>query len=195
MQIAPARIDSHTAQLDGAAFVGGWKMDRKPVIGLVMGSDSDLKHLKDAIDLLAESGMPFEVRVMSAHRTPDAVAEYASGAAGAGIRVIVAAAGGAAHLAGAIAARTALPVVGVPVPSSDLNGLDSLLSTVQMPPGVPVAAMGIGSAGAVNAALFALEVLSLSDSDASLFVSEYRRKKQESVLEKDRAIRSKLSRG
>ncbi len=169
-------------------------MSRNPIVSVVMGSDSDLKYLQDCVNLLAESGAPFEVRVLSAHRTPEALAQYVSKSAESGVKAFIAAAGGAAHLAGSIAARTVVPVIGVPMPSSDLNGLDALLSTAQMPPGVPVACMGIGSGGAVNAALFALQIIGLSSPEAAHFVSEHRRKKSDSVLEKDRTIREKLSR-
>ena len=132
-------------------------------VGLVLGSASDWPEVEPAALLLKEWAVPFEVVVASAHRTPGKVQTYAREAAGRGLKVIIAAAGMAAHLAGVLAAETTLPVIGVPMPGSHLNGLDSLLSTVQMPPGVPVATMAIGQAGARNAAVFAAQILALSD--------------------------------
>ena len=131
-----------------------------PIVGVIMGSKSDLKYLQPAIDLLAELGVPHEVRIVSAHRTPDWMFEYASTAEARGLEVIVAAAGGAAHLPGMVAAKTVLPVLGVPVPATMLNGLDSLLSIVQMPKGVPVGTLAIGEPGAANAALLAASIVS-----------------------------------
>jgi 5-(carboxyamino)imidazole ribonucleotide mutase len=132
----------------------------QPLVGVIMGSRSDLAHMQPAIDLLAELGVPHEARVVSAHRTPDWMFEYASSAEARGIEVIVAAAGGAAHLPGMVAAKTLLPVLGVPIPATALNGLDALLSIVQMPKGVPVGALAIGQPGAVNAALLATSIVS-----------------------------------
>jgi 5-(carboxyamino)imidazole ribonucleotide mutase len=129
-------------------------------VGVVMGSKSDLKYLQPGIDLLAELGVAHEVRVVSAHRTPDWMFEYAGSAESRGIEVIIAAAGGAAHLPGMVAAKTVLPVLGVPIPATLLNGLDSLLSIVQMPKGVPVGTLAIGEPGAVNAALLAASIVS-----------------------------------
>ena len=123
----------------------------KPLVSIVMGSDSDLDIMREAASSLEEFGIGYEIDVASAHRSPDRTAEYAKSAAGRGIRVIIAGAGGAAHLAGVIAAHTSLPVIGVPIPSTALNGLDSLLATVQMPAGIPVATVAIGKAGACNA--------------------------------------------
>ena len=131
-----------------------------PCVGVIMGSKSDLKHLQPAIDLLAELEVPHEAKIVSAHRTPDWMFEYASSAESRGIEVIIAAAGGAAHLPGMVAAKTVLPVLGVPVPATTLNGLDSLLSIVQMPKGVPVGTLAIGEPGAVNAALLATSIVS-----------------------------------
>lgn len=138
-------------------------MSSKPLVGILMGSDSDLPVMEEAAKILKDFGIPYEMTVSSAHRTPKRTSEYAKSAEGRGIRVIIAGAGSAAHLAGFIAAETTLPVIGVPIDSSPLNGLDSLLSTVQMPGGVPVASMAIGKAGAKNAGLFAAQILSVSD--------------------------------
>ena len=138
-------------------------MVQKPLIGILMGSDSDLPVMEEAAKVLKEFGIPYEMTVSSAHRTPKRTSEYARSAEERGIRVIIAGAGSAAHLAGFIAAETTLPVIGVPIDSSPLKGLDSLLSTVQMPGGVPVASMAIGKAGAKNAGLFAAQILAVSN--------------------------------
>jgi 5-(carboxyamino)imidazole ribonucleotide mutase len=153
------------------------------VIGIVMGSTSDWETMKAAAKTLEEFGVPYEARAMSAHRTPHAVAEWASNAQKNGMKAIIAAAGGAAHLAGVVAAHTTLPVLGVPMPSKHLQGLDSLLSTVQMPKGIPVATFAIGDAGAANAALFAIALLSLSNSELQKKLTEFRRKQTEAVLQ------------
>ena len=137
--------------------------DSAPLVGVVGGSRSDFPVLEEAVSVLSELGVPAELRVVSAHRTPDHLFRYAEEAAGRGIRVIVAGAGGAAHLPGMLAAKTTVPVLGVPVPSRHLNGHDSLLSIVQMPAGVPVATFAIGEAGATNAALFAVALLAADD--------------------------------
>ena len=150
-------------------------MNDKPVVGFLVGSKSDLKFVREGLRLLEEFGIPYDLQVVSAHRTPDRAAEYAQDAEAAGLNVIIAAAGAAAHLAGAIAAHTTLPVIGVPIPSSDLKGLDSLLSTVQMPAGIPVATMAIGEAGATNAAILAAEILALSDSALAKKLHRYRK--------------------
>jgi 5-(carboxyamino)imidazole ribonucleotide mutase len=152
------------------------------VIGIVMGSTSDWETMKAAAKMLEDFGVPYEAKAMSAHRTPHAVAEWAEGARKRGLRAIIAAAGGAAHLAGVVAAHTTLPVLGVPMPSKHLQGLDSLLSTVQMPKGIPVATFAIGDAGAANAALFAVALLSLSDEKLAGKLSEFRAKQTEAVL-------------
>lgn len=136
-----------------------------PKIGVIMGSSSDWETMKHACDILDELAIPYEKRVVSAHRTPDLMFEYAEGARERGIEVIIAGAGGAAHLPGMVAAKTTLPVIGVPVQSRALNGLDSLLSIVQMPGGVPVATVAIGKAGATNAGLLAAQILSTTDKD------------------------------
>jgi phosphoribosylaminoimidazole carboxylase PurE protein len=141
-----------------------------------MGSNNDIHVMEHAARLLEEFEIPFEMKILSAHRTPDQAAEYAKGLAGRGVKVLIAGAGLAAHLAGVAAAQSTLPVIGVPVDSSALNGMDSLLSTVQMPPGIPVATMAIGKGGAYNAAVFAVRILSLLDSSLArryeLFVKE-----------------------
>jgi len=152
------------------------------VIGIVMGSTSDWETMKAAAKMLEEFGVPYEAKAMSAHRTPHAVAEWAASAQKNGMKVIIAAAGGAAHLAGVVAAHTTLPVLGVPMPSKHLQGLDSLLSTVQMPKGIPVATFAIGEAGAANAALFAVAILALSDERMKKKLDEFRRKQTDAVL-------------
>jgi 5-(carboxyamino)imidazole ribonucleotide mutase len=152
------------------------------VIGIVMGSTSDWETMKAAAKVLEEFGVRYEAKAMSAHRTPQAVAEWASSAQKNGMKAIIAAAGGAAHLAGVVAAHTTLPVLGVPMPSKHLQGLDSLLSTVQMPKGIPVATFAIGEAGAANAALFAVALLALSDSNLQKKLSDFRVKQTEAVL-------------
>ncbi|WP_338787772.1 5-(carboxyamino)imidazole ribonucleotide mutase [Metabacillus sp. FJAT-53654] len=135
----------------------------KPLVGVIMGSTSDWETMKHACEILDELNVPYEKKVVSAHRTPDYMFEYAENARNRGLKVIVAAAGGAAHLPGMVAAKTTLPVIGIPVQSKALNGLDSLLSIVQMPGGVPVATVAIGKAGATNAGLLAAEILSTGD--------------------------------
>jgi 5-(carboxyamino)imidazole ribonucleotide mutase len=152
------------------------------VIGIVMGSTSDWETMKAAAKVLEEFGVPYDAKAMSAHRTPHAVAEWATNAQKNGMKAIIAAAGGAAHLAGVVAAHTTLPVLGVPMPSKHLQGLDSLLSTVQMPKGIPVATFAIGEAGAGNAALFAVALLALSDSGMAKKLADFRVKQTESVL-------------
>jgi 5-(carboxyamino)imidazole ribonucleotide mutase len=152
------------------------------VIGIVMGSTSDWETMKAAAKVREEFGVRYDAKAMSAHRTPQAVAEWASSAQKNGMKAIIAAAGGAAHLAGVVAAHTTLPVLGVPMPSKHLQGLDSLLSTVQMPKGIPVATFAIGEAGAANAALFAVALLALSDKEMAKKLDEFRRKQTEAVL-------------
>jgi len=138
-------------------------MSTRPLVSIVMGSDSDLEIMREAGKVLDEFGIDYEIDVTSAHRSPDRTADYARKAAGPGIRVIIAGAGGAAHLAGVIAAHTTLPIIGVPIPSTSLQGMDSLLATVQMPAGIPVATVAIGKPGATNAGILAAQVLALSD--------------------------------
>ena len=163
--------------------------NKKFSVAVVMGSDSDLPVMQSCIDQLKALGVEPVVRIMSAHRTPDIAASFAASAAADGIKVIIAAAGMAAHLAGALAARTALPIVGVPLAASQgLGGLDALLSTVQMPPGMPVATMAIGKAGAKNAAVFAAQILALSDSDTAGKLAQFRQAQSQGVVEKDAAL-------
>ncbi len=153
-----------------------------------MGSDSDLPVMEEASKVLGSFGIPYEMTVSSAHRTPKRTSDYARSAERRGIKVIIAGAGSAAHLAGFIAAETTLPVIGVPIDSSSLKGLDSLLSTVQMPGGVPVASMAIGSAGAKNAGIFAAEILSLSDAGLRAKLKAYRAKMAKAVEEKAKKL-------
>jgi 5-(carboxyamino)imidazole ribonucleotide mutase len=158
-----------------------------PLVGVIMGSDSDLPVMQAAIDVLEELSVPFEVRIVSAHRTPEWMLEYASTAAERGLRVIVAGAGGAAHLPGMTASMTPLPVIGVPVPLTRLDGLDSLLSIVQMPAGVPVATVGIGNAE--NAGLLAVRILGASNPTLRELVSARMRDTADTVREKDAKLR------
>jgi len=151
------------------------------LVGIVMGSTSDWDTMKAAAKMLEEFGVPYEARAMSAHRTPELVAEWAGGAAKRGLKCLIAGAGGAAHLAGVVAAHSTLPVLGVPMPSKHLQGLDSLLSTVQMPKGIPVATFAIGEAGAANAALFAVAMLALEDAGLAHKLAQFRARQAESV--------------
>lgn len=162
----------------------------KPIVAIVMGSKSDFDTMKESASVLKEFGVPHEVRVISAHRTPDRALAFATGAEAAGIKIIIAAAGKAAHLAGVLSALTTLPVLGVPMTTSDLGGLDSLLSMVQMPAGIPVGTTAIGKAGAKNAALLAVAILALSDKDLSARLKAYRKQMQEEVEAADAEIRS-----
>ena len=160
-------------------------------IAIVMGSDSDLPVVEKAITTLKDYGVPFEVHVFSAHRTPDAAAEFAINARKNGFGAIIAAAGKAAHLAGAIAARTTLPVVGIPVKSSNLDGVDALLSTVQMPSGMPVATVAID--GAVNAALLCIEMLAVADEELAVKLDKAREEGTKKVLAKNKEIEEKYN--
>ena len=155
----------------------------QPVVGVIMGSQSDWPVLKPAAEVLEELGIAHEVRIVSAHRTPDRLWSYAKDAAGRGIKVIVAGAGGAAHLPGMVASKTTLPVVGVPVPTRALGGLDSLYSIVQMPRGYPVATMAIGAAGAANAGLMAAGILALQDADLAARLERWRAELSASIPE------------
>ena len=154
----------------------------KPLVGIVMGSASDWDTMKPAAKVFEEFGIAYEAKAMSAHRTPAAVMKWTGAAKDNGMKAIIAAAGGAAHLAGVVAAHTTLPVLGVPMPSKHLGGLDSLLSTVQMPKGIPVATFAIGEAGAANAALFAVAILALSDPAMAKKLDEFRAKQTDAVL-------------
>ena len=153
-----------------------------PKIGILMGSKSDANIMGEAARILEEFGVPHEMKVLSAHRTPQETSEYAQSAENRGIQALIAGAGYAAHLAGALAAHSTLPIIGVPLDASSLQGLDSLLSTVQMPKGIPVACMGIGKAGAINAALFAVQILARSDPDLAQKLKEYREKMRQEIL-------------
>ncbi|MDL5140402.1 5-(carboxyamino)imidazole ribonucleotide mutase [Bacillus atrophaeus] len=155
----------------------------QPLVGVIMGSTSDWETMKNACDILEELDVPYEKKVVSAHRTPDLMFEYAEGARERGLKVIIAGAGGAAHLPGMTAAKTTLPVIGIPVQSKALNGLDSLLSIVQMPGGVPVATTAIGKAGAVNAGLLAARILSAFDETIARKLDERRENTKKTVLE------------
>lgn len=159
----------------------------QPLVSIVMGSDSDLGVMRKCADLLDDLGVPHEVRIMSAHRTPDVVAEYASGAADRGLKVIVAGAGAAAALPGVVAAHTQLPVIGVPIDATALRGVDALYAIVQMPSGVPVATVGID--GAKNAAVLAARILALQDEQIALKLEEMTRERAANVLETDKRVR------
>jgi len=156
----------------------------KPVVGIIVGSDSDLPLIQETTSVLDELNIPYEVTIGSAHRTPERVAEYVATASERGIRVIIAAAGGAAHLPGVVASKTNLPVIGIPVDNGPLNGIGALYSIVQMPGGVPVASMAIGKAGARNAGIFAAQILALMDSELAKRLTDFRRKMTESVQDK-----------
>jgi phosphoribosylaminoimidazole carboxylase PurE protein len=165
------------------------KQAKRSTVAVVMGSDSDLGVMQICIDQLKDFGIDPVVRILSAHRTPEQAGHFAAGAAGEGIRVIIAAAGMAAHLAGAMAARSRLPVIGVPLAAADgPMGLDALLSTVQMPPGIPVASMAIGKAGAKNAAVFAVQILALGDPALADKLEQFRRDQSDKALKKDAAL-------
>lgn len=163
----------------------------KPLVSIVMGSDSDLEIMREAGKALDDFGIAYEIDVTSAHRSPDRTAEFARKAAERGIRVIIAGAGGAAHLAGVIAAHTTLPVIGVPI-TSVLNGLDSLLATVQMPAGIPVATVAIGKAGATNAGILAAQVLALGNSEIAKKMDAHKEKLAKGVEEKSRKLKDAL---
>ena len=151
-------------------------------IGILMGSKTDLETLQETAKILKEFDVPFEMKVLSAHRTPKETAQYAEKAVGKGIEVLICGAGGSAALAGVVAAHTPLPVIGVPIDSTSLSGIDSLLSTAQMPPGVPVACVAVGKMGAKNAALLALRILALHDKTIGKKLIEYREKQRQEIL-------------
>jgi phosphoribosylaminoimidazole carboxylase PurE protein len=164
----------------------------RPLVSIVMGSDSDLEVMREAAKALEDFGIAYEIDVISAHRSPDRTADFARRAAARGIRVIIAGAGGAAHLAGVIAAHTRLPVIGIPIPSTALNGLDSLLATVQMPAGIPVATVAIGQPGATNAGILAAQILGLSSAGLAKKLDAHKDKLANSVAEKSRKLKITL---
>lgn len=173
-----------------AVFSGGTSM---PEIAIVMGSKSDLISLKGAFDILNQFDLSFTTRVISAHRTPDAAADFARNAESNGFKVIICAAGMAAHLAGVIAAHTILPVIGIPMASEPFNGLDALLATVQMPPGIPVATVTTGKAGAKNAVLLAVSILALENKELAAKLKDFRRKQTEAVEAADLSLQDELA--
>ena len=153
-----------------------------PIVGIIMGSQSDWGTMQNAVNILIELDIPHEVKIVSAHRTPDLLFDYASTARDRGLKAIIAGAGGAAHLPGMCAAKTSLPVLGVPVESKTLSGMDSLLSIVQMPKGIPVGTLAIGSSGAINAALFSASIIANEDADVRSRLDAYRQKQTDTVL-------------
>ncbi|MGO9209156.1 MAG: 5-(carboxyamino)imidazole ribonucleotide mutase [Terriglobales bacterium] len=165
-------------------------MSKQPLVSIVMGSDSDLEVMREAAKALDDFGIAYEMDITSAHRSPARTSEFARQAAGRGIKVIIAGAGGAAHLAGVIAAETTLPVIGVPMPSSSLQGLDALLATVQMPAGIPVATLAIGRPGATNAGILAAQILALSDPALAKKMSTHKEKLARGVEEKSNTLKS-----
>lgn len=166
---------------------------QNPIVGILMGSDSDLPTMKEAAQILEKFAIPFEIEVTSAHRSPARTHEYATTAIPRGLKVLIVAAGGAAHLAGVVAALTTLPVVAVPIASTLLNGLDSLLSTVQMPAGVPVAAMAIDKPGAVNAGIYAAEIVATFDSRVAHLLTEYKAELARGVAEKNNRVKQQFA--
>jgi len=165
-------------------------MSKQPLVSIVMGFDSDLEVMREAAKALDEFGITYEMDITSAHRSPARTSEFARQAAGRGIKVIIAGAGGAAHLAGVIAAETTLPVIGVPMPSSSLQGLDALLATVQMPAGIPVATLAIGKAGATNAGILAAQILALSDPAIGKKMAAHKEKLARGVEEKSKKLKA-----
>lgn len=161
-----------------------------PKVGILMGSDSDLDIMREAEKRLDFFGIAFETRIMSAHRTPDIAAKYSATAEKRGLEVIICGAGAAAHLAGAIAAKTTLPVIGVPIDSSGLKGMDALLATVQMPAGIPVATMAIGKAGAANAGIFAAQIVGRKDAEVAAKLVQFKKEMAAGVEERDRKLQS-----
>lgn len=165
----------------------------QPLVSIVMGSDSDLEIMRETAKALDEFGIAYEMDVTSAHRSPARTGEFARNAAGRGIRVIIAGAGGAAHLAGVIAAESTLPVIGVPIPSTSLQGLDSLLAIVQMPAGIPVATVAIGKPGATNAGILAAQIIGASDASVAEKLKGYKQKLARGVEEKSRKLKESVS--
>ena len=167
--------------------------NNKPLISVIMGSDSDLPVMRSAMDVLDKFGIPYEAKVSSAHRTLDRTVEYARNADKKGIKVIIAGAGGSAHLPGVAAAATILPVIGVPLSNSPLNGVDALYSIVQMPGGVPVATVGIGESGATNAALLAIRILAVKDDKIKKTLIKYIEEMSKKVVEKDKQLQKQIT--
>ena len=165
----------------------------KPIVAVIMGSDSDLPVMQEAVKVLKQFEVPYEIGVYSAHRSPHRTLEYIKTARDRGLRLIIAGAGASAHLAGVSAAETTLPVIGVPIDSSPLSGFDALLATVQMPPGVPVATMGVGKSGATNAGFLAVQILSLSDDGLAKRFADYKANLEKSVEEKSRRIQEQAA--
>jgi 5-(carboxyamino)imidazole ribonucleotide mutase len=174
------------------ALPTGKDLVRKPLVSIVMGSDSDLEIMREAAKALEDFGIAYEIDVTSAHRSPERTADFARQAARRGIRVIIAGAGGAAHLAGVIAAHTTLPVIGIPIPSTSLNGLDSLLATVQMPAGIPVATVAIGKPGATNAGILAAQIIALGSTALSKKLAAHKQNLAASVEEKSKKLKMTL---
>src|SRR5262245_11784539 len=160
----------------------------KAIVGIIMGSDSDLPIMQEATKVFKQFEIPYEIGVYSAHRSPHRTADYVRSARDRGLKIIIAGAGASAHLAGVTAAETTIPVIGVPIDSSPLSGFDALLSTVQMPPGVPVATMGVGKSGATNAAIFCVQILALSDERLTMKLQEYKDQLEKAVAEKSRKV-------
>jgi len=163
--------------------------NQQPLVGIVMGSDTDLPIMTETALMLKKFGMPFEIEITSAHRSPARTSEYARTAVTRGLKVIIVGAGGASHLAGVIAAETTLPVIGVPMATTTLAGLDALLSTVQMPSGVPVACTAIGKPGAINAAIFAVEIIATADPELARKLTEYKEQLARSVADKSEKVK------
>lgn len=161
------------------------KQKRRPLVGVIMGSKSDHESIQPALELLKEFQIPFEAKIVSAHRTPDHMFKYAASAESRGLKVIIAAAGGAAHLPGMVATKTILPVLGVPIASTQLNGLDSLLSIAQMPKGIPVGTLAVGKPGAANAALLAAQILALNDAPLAARLKAWRNARTQEVLQQE----------
>jgi phosphoribosylaminoimidazole carboxylase PurE protein len=166
-------------------------MPRRPLVSIVMGSDSDYPIMKESSKVLSDFGVPFEIKVLSAHRSPDMAAKFSKDARKNGLKVIIAGAGGAAHLAGVLASHTTLPVIGIPIESKYLKGIDSLFSTVQMPGGVPVSCMSIGKAGAKNAALTALEILGVSDKGVQKKLESFKKSMVNAIKKKNKTLNDK----
>jgi len=183
--------DYHRTDIGRKALkFAGKKVRSAPIVGIVMGSDSDLPIMEGAAKILREFNIPYELMVSSAHRSPQKTAEFARKAGERGFKVLIAGAGAAAHLAGVLAAETTLPVIGVPIDSSSLKGLDSLLAMVQMPSGIPVATMAIGAAGARNAAILAVQILALNSPSLAADLKDFKKGLENEVREKDRKIHS-----